>query len=290
MNAPTTTTPTTPPTTTTPTTPPTTTTPTTPPAEPFYKAWNLDADAAKFVSDRGFTDPAAMVKSHINADRVATSRNVLERPDPAKLEEWKGWTDLGWVAEPDKYQLKAPEVPKGLEYSKDMFEQFSKAAHEARVPLPLAQKIHDHMWGWLTEQAKGLQARGAASLQELEGGLRKEWGGDYDRNRTLAQRAMSAFNPDPQNTKLIGEMMGQPTLVKMFKNIGEQLGEGHLPAADAAGGGFGGMSLEQAEKELNKLENDPVWMRIFRDASHPQNADYVAQRRRLIEITSRKAA
>lgn len=276
--------------TTTTTAPATTTTATT---EPFYQSWGLDADGVKFVTDRGFTDPGAMVKSHISADRVATSRSVIQKPDLKNLDAWEGWAEAGWVAEPDKYAIAKPkEIPTGVEYSGEMFEEFRKAAHEAHVPAPMAQKMHDRMWGWMLEGIKKLQTSGAAERHKLDTGLREEWKGDYDRKRTLAERAMSAFNPNPNDTALIGQLMGQAPLVKMFATIGEALGEAHLPAA-AAGGGVPA-SIEALEGELNRFEADAANLQILRDERNPRHKEVADARQALINklaaAQARKAA
>jgi hypothetical protein len=255
---------------------------------PFYKDWKLDAEGVKFLEGKGVTEPGAIVKMARDFETVARDRNVIAKPDPKsdKFAEWEGHELLGWVKDPAKYKVNAPakdKLPEGVTYYGKLADVVSKAAHESRVPLAAAQQIHDALWGHMLEEARNLNAEGARTSKELADKLRTDWGGDYDRNSELARRAMAAFNPSPDNTKLIDGMMGSAALVKMFHAIGEKLGEASLPPASGSSSTFG-MSQAQARAERLKLENDKEWIKIFQDPRHPQNKDYKAQRQRLIEI------
>src|SRR5262245_16799095 len=249
------------------------------------KEYGFDDDSKRFIAGKNFPDAKTAMRSHMEADKLARERNVLERPAPDKLNEGKGWSELGWIEDAGKYLLKQPEkLPPGITYSGDFFDMMRKAAHDARVPLPAAQKIHDATWAYMLECATKLNAADAKAKADLDGALHNEWGGDYNHKSGVARRAMAAFNPDPSDTALIGRLMGEPALVKMFASIGERIGEASFPA-DGGGAGVPGMpsTIAATEAEINRMHGDEAFRKVLDDQRHPQHGDYVAQRQRLIK-------
>lgn len=257
------------------------------PAEPWYQPFNLDPEAVKFVEDRKFADLPTTLKSHIEADRVARARNVLEKPDPAKLKEWKGWSDLGWVPDAAQYKLAAPKETRGYDYDQPLWEEVAKIAHDERVPLTAAQAMHDRILDYFGKRLMQTEAAGARALTDSETALRGAWKGDYDANIEVASRAARAFDVGAEDFGELGKVIGAPRLVKLFHAIGAKLGE----AALVGGTGTGtAMTVGQAEAELRRLQGDPAWLKVFTDQRHPQNRDYVAQRDRLIAVIAKGRA
>ena len=66
----------------------------------WYAPYNLDEASRNFIADRKFDGEGGLqqlLKSSIESDRMARSRNVFERPDPAKPRtDWQHWEQLGW--------------------------------------------------------------------------------------------------------------------------------------------------------------------------------------------------
>jgi hypothetical protein len=258
----------------------------TPPAAAWYERseLGLDDDIKQFVAGKHFSDAKTALRSGMEASKLVHERNVMERPNPEKLADWKGWSELGWVEDGSKYQLKAPEkLPNGITYSGELFEHLRKTAHEAKVPLPAAQKIHDAVWSYMLDGVQKLEAQSARERSELETTLRNEWGGDYARKSELARRAIAAFNPTADDTSLTGKLMGEPALVKMFATIAERIGEASLPA-EGGGGLAPGLptTIAATEAEINRLHGDPKFVEALSDPRHPQSQDFRAQRQRLI--------
>jgi hypothetical protein len=253
---------------------------------PWYETRDFAIDDAtkQFIAGKNFPDIKTALRSGMEADKLARDRNVIERPNPEKLSEWKGWSELGWIEDAGKYTLKQPQLPNGVVYSGELMEKLRSTAHAQHVPLAAAQAIHDAVWSHLVDGVQKLDAEGARARTELETKLRADWGLDFNRNSELARRAAAAFNPMPEDTQVVGKIMGEPALVKMFHKIGEQIGEAHLPA-----GGAGALppTVAATEAELNRLENDPGFMKVFKDNRHPQYRDFVAQRQRLIAHLAR---
>lgn len=254
--------------------------------EPWYKPFGLDAEADKdiveFLGGKNYPDPKVALRSHMEADRVARSRNVIERPEKGKEAEWKGWTDLGWVEDPSKYVFASKaKVPEGFEYDQAMEDELRTAAHEARVPLAAAEKLRDKMVELQMKALDGARAKGAKSSADLKAELDAKWGADAPRNTELAKRAMKAAGVNVDDSSELEKIIGAPRLVEMFHNIAALVGEQNLPTD--VGGGALPASLEAAEAELRRLQADRDFMDALRDERHPMHRDRVAQRQAVID-------
>lgn len=287
---------TTPPTTATPPpTPPSTTAP--PAAPPSDAPWytqetfglkaETDADLLKHLEGKKFPDLKTALTAGMHADNVARSRNVLDKPDPKNLKDWKGWQELGWTPEIDKYALKRPEIPQGVEYDAGMEDHLRKIAHEARVPLSAAQALLDGMVGYQKQLADQVAAKGASETAALQQALDAKWGADKDKNLAIAKAAMKASGLNADDAATLEKIMGAPALVAWFHRVGSELGEDRM-AGGGGGGGGGPSTPEAAAAERRRLEGDAAWMKIFNDPRHPQHGDYVKQRDALLAVEAKR--
>src|SRR5262249_53698896 len=139
-----------------------------------------------------FDSPATLIKSHMEADRVARSRNVIERPDPKNLKDWKGHQEIfGWEPNIEKYSLKEPQVRDGVIFDKQLHDGFRKIAHENRIPAAADESMYNGMWDLMMQKMDQIAQTGATKSGELQAALDKDWGSDKGRNTELAKRAMA---------------------------------------------------------------------------------------------------
>ena len=94
----------------------------------------------------------------------------------------------------------------------------------------------------LATAAKAEENRVAVAAREAnEAALRKEWGADYEANKTLASRAVQAFGEIKSHPEVVeffdktmvnGQKLGDhPVMVRMLGNIGRRMGEGEFIGA-----------------------------------------------------------
>jgi len=260
---------------------------------PWYAALKPDADATKFITDRNFGDFNTLVKSAINSDKMASARNVLEKPDPAKLADWNGWKDLGWEPDEAKYKIADPaKVKEGIIVDKGLQAAIAKSAHARRVPVAQAQGLYDDMFGYFTDLIDQAAVKGAKSQTELQTALDTKWGADKQRNVELANRAVAFFGIGTDERSAIEKGIGGPRLTELFHKIGSMIGEEAL-VANTGGGGIG-ESAATLDAELKKLEGSADFKAALDDPRHPRRDDLFAQRQALINRLSaaqaRKAA
>jgi len=208
---------------------------------------------------------------------------VIEKPDPKNLSDWKGWGELGYVEDTGKYAaaVEKPQVSQGEVFNEGFFNEVVSVAHKHKIPPSQVSALYADVMKSMSAQQAEADAANARQLQELETSLRSEWGGDFDRNRELARRAMVHFGLGAQDSKVLDTALGSPGLVKMFQQIGAAFGEDRLVVP---GGGFAlPASIDGLRAELNRLHGDPEWRAKLDNPQHPQHRDVVAQRQRIME-------
>jgi hypothetical protein len=258
--------------------------------DPWYQPHvaNLDKDTLAWLDGKKFADPVSALKSGALADKMARERNVLNKPDPAKLGEWDGWEALGFVPDEAKYKagIKPPKMPNDAQHDAALLDSFAKLAHGLKLPPAMAEQLYHGLTGVVNERLTGIEAAGAKATADLQVALDKKWGTDKDVNTEIAKRAMRTLKIGADDAGEIEKIIGSPRLMELFHTLGTGALEGKL-ISDDSGGGPKTMTPATAAAELRRLEGDPAWMKVFTDPAHPQQADYAAQRMALIEAAAK---
>lgn len=255
---------------------------------PFYAnpEYGFDAETQKFFEGKNYPDVKTALTSLPHADRVARDRNVMVKPDPAKIAEWSGWSDLGWIDNAEKYAagVTKPEVKDGEQFDERAFNALVKTGHANKMLPSQVAAVAAALHANDVEQTSALRSAGAAANKDLDTKLRGDWGQKYDQNVELAKRAFKHFKVDELTGAEMDQVMTAPRMVQLFHQIGEAMGEGNL--VDPAGGGGDLNSKDHPraiEAELNRLESDPQTMAILNDQRHQLYQETVDRRRGLIE-------
>lgn len=256
--------------------------------KPFYDSWGLDDDGKKIIADRGIKAPSDIIKSWSEADKMARARNVIEKPDATKPQDWKGFTEIGWVEDLAKYVVAKPEVKAGQQLDEQMFGDFGKLAHQAKVAPWQAKIIFDGMFENIHARGAELETRAAGQMAELKTQLEKEWGPQAKARTERASRAMQFLGFGAEDVGELEKIAGSARTLKMFDKLAQMVGEDSLNVPN--NGDNGGLSPEAAGAERRKLEADPAWMAIFNNPRHPSHKDYNAKRQQLLEIEARQKA
>lgn len=258
------------------------------PAQPpgaWYDSPDLDLDPEDrtFLAARNPGDLKTAMRSFRETERLARDRNVLPKPDPTKMGEWPGWTDLGWKSDATDYAkgIKRPQVPHDFQYDANFEATFVQKMHEAKVPQGMAQVALDTVIGYAKDAIAAVDASGARQNADLDKALKAEWGGDYEAKKELSQRAARHLGIGLDDGAELEKIIGSPRMMKIFATIGEQLGEDTLVTPND-GGSSGQMSLSQVQAELDRQASDPDWMKAFEDPRHPRHKEVRGQRDALI--------
>ena len=212
-----------------------------------------------------FTSPVEVVKSYA-ALQSRLGRSVVKPGNDAGAEEIAAYhRQLGVPETPEGYEVALPEsLPEALRddpTTAALQQDFLKVMHGAGAPPAVVQQALDWYYGQvgesLAQQTKAADERRA----EAEAGLRREWGGDHERNVALAQRAVRSFGDDSfteflESHEAEGVKLGDhPAFLRAFAAIGRGLGE-DTPLTGA--GESGAASVQARIDALHALhQSDP---------------------------------
>jgi hypothetical protein len=257
------------------------------PGASWYAPLGLEQSQVEYITSKNWDSPKALVKATADFERIARDRNVMLKPDPAKLNEWDGFAELGYDADYGRYSQKIakPTVADGEILNEEFWGGILKKGHELKLPPSQLQGLAEWAVKWGNEAVNGQRTAIAGQMQEAEAALRKDWGGDYDNKRTLAQRVFRMAGIGVEDSRQLEAVMGAPGLVRTFARLGEMIGEEHLPQA-GGGGTFGqGRSPSVVRSELKKFESDNL--KVLNDRRDPLYEDTTARRQQLINELDR---
>jgi hypothetical protein len=259
--------------------------------EPWWASADLklEDDVKTFWSQKAAPDLATALKTGMHASKLVGERNVLEVPNPNDMANWKGWEVLGWTPDAAKYTVDLPETAKDMgdlaEGYKGFHDHLVKQFHSQRVPLNAAKALASEIVAYNVAQLREADAAIIREKQELEGGLRREWGQSYDANKEMARRAMQTMGLGEEDAAELDALVSSPRMVKLFHKIGAQLGEDRLVTAKGAAGS----SVEDARAKKAALEADPAKRQALFDPSHPHHALIKSEREALQNIINAAA-
>jgi len=245
-------------------------------AAPVSFLESLPEDLRNEPSLRTFTDPGALAKSYVNAQRMIGADKIAIPGKHSTPDEWREvYTKLGAPTEAKSYEISAGDVDEG------MLEAFRQQAYEAG----LTNQQANTMMKYYTDQAAAARAAEDDKIQGAQeqsiAELQQEFGRAYEQRIELAQNAARTFLGGTEIFDEIelsdGRLLGDhPDIVKMFAALGEQIGEDKLVGEPSEMI----MTPQEAQRQIDELTlpNSPYW-----DKTHPNKDRIVEEVLRLRE-------
>lgn len=238
------------------------------PTEQDWRA-GLPEDLRAEKSLESFKSVSDVAKGFIETKKMMGSAIKLPKADAPDTEWEPIYSRLGRPESADKYEFKRPEnLPEGMTYQEDLEKNFKEQAHKLGFNNRQAQGLLDWFSGSQVEKFKEQKAAQEASIGELK----KEWGGDYDKNLGLAQRAFKELGDEKTAKYLIDSGIGNdPALLRLFAKAGGLLGEApfivgepHTEASDA----------DALEVKIHEITSNPK--HAYSDPNAPYRARMAA--------------
>jgi hypothetical protein len=259
----------------------------TPPnAAPWYGEIQK-ADVAAWVQSKNYPDPITALEASMNLEKMmgAPADQLLRAPKPEDAEGLKQFRErlskahpaFAVPAKPEEYELPLPAGDTG-----DFSKVASKWFHDAGVPKQAAQAIakqwNETIQGMVQADEQAAQQKSTQELETLKG----EWGNDYQKGEEYARRGLKAYGQkaglDDADLKSLEKSIGTAKMLKLFRTVGETTAEHGFVGGET--GGFGGMSVPQAQAKLAELQQKRI-------AGQMTDKDYWAERERIDAILNR---
>ena len=246
------------------------------PAAPVGFLDSLPEDLRMVPSLRNFTDPAALAKSYVHAQRMIGADKIPLPGKTATDEDWANvWAKLGRPQAPSEYELNF-ENPV---FAENELESFKKSAFEAG----LNNRQVERMAKFLEETVSGANSSRSEiaekAVYEAEQELRQEFGQAFEQRMALAYNAAKQLLGDADMLDEVqladGRMLGDhPQVVRMFAKLAEQIGEDKLLGETSELI----MTPQEAGQRIAEMtrRDSPYW-----DKLHPEHDTYVDEVLRL---------
>ncbi len=226
-----------------------------PPASTGKWTDTLNQDYKDYVQAKGFQDPAAVLESYRNFEKLqgVPRERLLKLPDTAEATEWNDvYTKLGKPATVEGYGLKAAEGgdPKFTDWAKGAF-------HKLNLTSEQGQKLAQQFGEFTAAQDAEAKAAHTAKIQGQVQTLQKEWGAAYNQNVARAQSAYRTFGLQDGAITALEHAIGFDGVMKFMHDLGTKIGEHSFISGDGAAG-FGNQILtpDQAKTKIEALKTD----------------------------------
>lgn len=202
--------------------------------------------------------PADAVKVALDLRKANSAMIKVPGKDASAEDRAKFNKAIGVPETAEGYKFELGREP--TEADKAIQGKIAAAAFEHGVPATALAGITKVVTE-LATAAKAEENRVAVEARAAsEAALRREWGADYEANKTLASRAVQAFGEVKSHPEVVdffdktmvnGQKLGDhPVMVRMLGNIGRRMGEGEFIGA------VGSDQRASLQTELQQLMTD----------------------------------
>ncbi len=222
------------------------------PKEPTEADWRSTLpDDLKKHAER-FNSVEDLVKANVDS-RQKLSKAIVPPGKDAEPEEVEAYRKLiGVPAKAEGYKFEMLEGAEPTEADKAFQGAMAEAFHELNITNEQAKGLNA-VWNEMTEAAQEAQAEADKKFaEESEATLRREWGADWDTNKTHAERAAAQMFGEEGledfrrlETKDGRFVADYPLLLRALASMGREMAEGGLVPP---------MSKDQAEQFEDELK------------------------------------
>lgn len=226
---------------------------------PAAPAWatglTLDAETLKHPSLGQVKDVSDLARQFVNAQSLIGRKGLIPPKEGDAPELQAAWRKgLGVPDDPAGYKIERPaELPEQM-WQADQAQAWGQLAHKVGLTPAQERAIRDWQLGQVAGRVQSMNQSG----QKLEAELRHEWGGDYDGQMKLADRAIQEMGFGAEVLQHLRMAGVAADALRGFAKIGALLGEDQLIGAGA--GSRGAMSITEIDREITTLRTDPNYM------------------------------
>lgn len=243
------------------------------PAPDAAAPWHglTDPDAAAYISNKGWTAPADIVKSYQGVEKLigrdpSTLITMPRMDDPEGVKSV--FQKLGLPESADKYDMTVG-LPKGAKPDEGFAKSMQSILHKSNVTDSQAKTL---VAEWNTMQtaareqaAKDYDLNVAADKQSLL----DEWRGGHDRMMNRAKTAATTLGFTPELIDAIEKSVGYAGTYKLLAEMGGKLGEDTLVTPNKNTDFGATLTPDEAKNQLATARSDPNHIAALKDKSHP---------------------
>ena len=258
-----------------------------------------------YLSERGLSqiaDPMEALQKTIDAHRGAL--NQSRNPDQFLAKPAEGQSTADWLKangmldlpeSAEKYDIKRPELPKGIEYNEAGEKALRELAFASGLDGKAVQSLVDLQTRLVTEKFQEAQTEYQQANDRMMTDLGKDWGDQLDSRTTLAGQAAQAI----AEAAGVGEeeiaLMSQAfkdkgvrdaSMIRIFAKIGEMMSDDTAAGLNNGSSGLG-MTPQEAQQKLDLMRRpDSDYVKARNSGDRATLKTLEDERKRLIKIAA----
>ena len=249
--------------------------------EPWMK--DLPDELQEDTSLGKFKDVASLAKGYKHMESFrGQSISIPEEQTPESMGDI--WDKLGRPEAADKYEYEPPDkIPEG-EYNFENQNEFLSQAYDHGFTNDQAKFVLDFYNNMAFESINDIKNFQAKASADNTTELQNDWGRAYDENLSTAVRAFNQFATDKDREYLsTNGLDSSPTLIRMFHQIGTQMGEGSF-TGKVSSDRF--LSPAVAQTEIDAIRSDPshALHEAYNSGDHRDHQKAIAEVEKLYEL------
>lgn len=243
----------------------------TPPAD-----WmnNFPADVKGYAELKGFKDPASVVDSYRNMEKLmgAPKERLLRLPD--NMDEPGAMNDvynrLGRPAKPSDYKVTFQEGAGDESLAKWMQETF----HENGLTAKQAEKFVERWNSKYKETSEASAQKANDQFRAQETSLKTKWGAAYDQNKAIARSAAREFGVTPEVIDKLESSMGYDGVMEFMNQVGSKLGEGDFHLSTKGSGMQRILPPDAAKAAIDMKRSDAEFVKKLESGNTEAKAEW----------------
>jgi hypothetical protein len=243
---------------------------------------SLPDDLKSDPSLSSILDVQALAKSYVHGQKLIGKDKIVIPDKFATEDDWqKIYQKLGVPESVDKYDLKVPET-----IDEDFVKGFKDLAVKTGIHPKQAEKLFDFYGKYVEGVIQNNESENKRAFEESIGNLKKEWGQGYDKKIQAASGLFKSL-ADEETTKFFNEsgVGNNPTVIKLFAKLAEQLGEDKF--VNATNIGSMGLTPAEAQTKINQIYGNKD--HPYFNKSHPSHQDALKEMSKLFDAISIKS-
>lgn len=153
---------------------------------------------------------------------------------------------LGVPESLEEYDFTPAEVPEGFNWDKDAMKPFAEVAHKHHIPPGAMKELAGLFAQYESSKVDVLQGMFDQQRQEAVSTLQKEWGGDFQKNLSVAKQAAKIAGVDANSYGF-----ADPEVVRGFVRMAQMMSE------DKIGRGLATPEMMGGKARANDIMRNP---------------------------------
>lgn len=254
------------------------------PAAPNFIDSIDDATVKTWAQGKGWKDPSMMAKSAYNLEKMmgAPADQLLRLPrsdDPEGFRQAMG--RLGRPAEAKDYAID-PEGVEGFDPG------FADAARSAFLDADLAKPQAEKLVSWWNtrnaEMVKQAADNYKLSVETGEKDLKKEWGNGYEKQFSIAEKAVKDLGFTEEMIDALDLRIGYAPTIRFLNGLGRKLGEDSFVSGKSGSFNPESMTPIEARQVWADMLQDPNMVKAMTDSMHPGHKAALEKKSKIFKV------